>query len=327
MSIPEQIPSLSRTSITFNFFELKFGPYKNAELQTTKDILIAVATYLNQQQQEGKGFLTDRHEKRDGSSARPLFVTQIARNPAERRIKVSMALLRKGKIPKIKPADSFALIPLETGKGEIAEETHFYIDYSSPTTVMCIEYNHDGPRMSDIEYYFRIVANDKLKLARSTNIDTFMDMSVDKALKEFRNVLNMQIKINPPKLSKLDSVLHGQYFSGVSNLKQYVDPSFVKLELLFESSDRKYGSKEVNKKGNGMFKSLLEAFKASPANMDVFDNFVVRYETENGADDVFNLLKGKKEIVKEIEPAKLSSNRAVYELISDDFDKFMETFK
>ena len=319
--------SKNLTPVKFNFFELKFAPFKDSTEQTTKDILIEVAKYLNQQQQQGKGFLTDRHEKRGKETARPLFVTQISTSWPEKRVKVSMALLRTGKIPKLKPADSYVLMELEKGKGEIAEETHFYIDFSTPTVVMCVEFNHDGPRMPDIEYYFRIVAHDKLTMAKSTTVDTFMDMSVDKALAEFKNVLNIQIKIQPQKLSKLDTTLHGQYYSGVSNLKQYVDPSFVKLELLFESSDKKYGSAEINKKGNTMFKRMLESFNADPVNMDVFDNFVVRYEKDNGAEDVFNLLKGKKEIVKSIDRANLSSNRAVYELISADFDKFMETFK
>lgn len=313
--------------IKFNFFELKFTPFKNSSEQTTKDILLAVAKYLNLQQQAGKGFLTDRHEKRGKETGRPLFVTQISTSWPDRRVKVSMALLRTGKIPKLKPADSYVLMPLEKGKGEIAEETHFYIDFGTPTVVMCMEFNHDGPRMSDIEYYFRIVAHDKLNMAKSTTIDTFMDMSVDKALAEFKNVLNIQLKIQPQKLSKLDTILHGQYYSGVSNLKQYVDPSFVKLELLFESSEKKYASKEINKKGNTMFKKTLEFFNANPVNMDVFDNFVVRYEKEDGAEDIFNLLKGKKEIVKNIDPSNLSSNRAVYDLIKSDFNIFMETLK
>lgn len=313
--------------VKFNFFELKFVPFKNSVTQTTKDILLEVAKYLNLQQQAGQGFLTDRHENRGKDNSRPLFVTQISTSWPDKRVKVSMALLRTGKIPKLKPADSFVLMPLEKGKGEIAEETHFYIDFSTPTVVMCIEFNHDGPRMPDIEYYFRIVAHDKLQMAKSTTVDTFMDVSVEKALAEFKNVLNIQVKIQPQKLSKLDTTLHGQYYSGVSNLKQYVDPSFVKLELLFESSDKKYGSAQINKKGNTMFKKMLDAFNSDPVNMDVFENFVVRYEKEDGGEAVFNLLKGKKEIVKYIDPSKLSSNRAVYELISTDFDIFMQTFK
>ncbi len=323
MRIQEVETQQKLTPIKFNFFELKFTPFKGSAEQTTKDILLEVAKYLNLQQQAGQGFLT---ENRGKETARPLFITQISTSWKEKRVKASIALLRTGKIPKLKPADSYVLMALEKGKGEIAEETHFFIDFSTPTVVMCIEFNNDGPRMSDIEYYLRIVAHDKLDMAKSTNVDTFMEMSVDKALAEFKNVVNIQVKIQPEKLAKLDPTLHGQYYSGVSNLKQYVDPSFVKLELLFESSDKKYRSKEINKKGNTMFKRMLESFNADSVNMDVFDNFVVRYEKEDGKEDIFNLLKGKKEVVKLIDPAKLSSNRAVYESISGDIDLFMEPF-
>lgn len=315
------------TPVKFNFFELKYTPFKNSPQQTTKDILHDVITFLTQSQLAGSGILIDRHEDRKKDIARPLFVTQVSTDWKEKRIKVSMALLRKGRIPKLKPAETWTLVPLEKGRGEIAEETHLFIDFNTPTIIMCVEFNHNGPRMSDIEYYFRIVANDKLRLAKATEITMYMDISVDKALAEFKNILNMKVKVQPQKLSQLDTAIQGQYFTSISNLSQQVNPNFVKLEMLFESADKDYESSQINKKGNTMFKRILDAFKANPVNMDVFENFVVKYETEDGKEDTFNLMKGKKEITVLIDPAVASTNRAWYELIKDDFDNFMQPFK
>ena len=78
----------------------------------------------------------------------------------------SIALLRSGRTPKIKPIDEFRLLPIKT-IGDIAEETHFYIDYSRNYAVVCIEYNHNGPRMKDVEYYLRNVARNVLKLSEN----------------------------------------------------------------------------------------------------------------------------------------------------------------
>jgi len=315
------------TPVKFNFFELKYTPFKNSPQQTTKDIIHDVITFLTQSQLAGSGILIDRHEDRKKNTARPLFVTQVSTDWKEKRIKVSMALLRTGRMPKLKPAETWILVPLEKGRGEIAEETHFFIDYNTPSIIICAEFNNNGPRMSDIEYYLRIVANDKLRLARATEITMFMDISVDKALAEFKNILNMKVKVQPQKLPQLDMAIQGQYFTSISNLNQQVNPSYVKLEMLFESSDKDYASSQINKKGNTMFKRILDAFKANPVNMDVFENFVVKYETEDGKEDTFNLMKGKKEITVFVDPTVTTTNRAWYELIKDDFDNFMQSFK
>lgn len=315
------------TPVKFNFFELKYTPFKNSIQQTTRDIIHAVITFLSQSQQAGSGILIDRHEDRIKDTARQLFVTHVSTDWKEKRMKVSMALLRTGRLPKLKPAETWTLVPLEKGRGEIAEETHFFIDFNNLSIIICAEYNHNGPRISDIEYYLRIVAKDKLRLAKATEITMFMDTSIDKALAEFKNILNMKVKVQPQKLSQLDTVIQGQYFTAISNLSQQVNPNFVKLEMLFESADKDYESSQINKKGNTMFKKILNAFKANPVNMDVFENFVVKYETENGLEDTFNLMKGKKEITVFADPVVTTTNRAWYELIKDDFNNFMQSLK
>ena len=59
----------------------------------------------------------------------------------ERRIRCSIALLRPGRKPKLKPVDEYKLVSLST-IGIVAEETHFFIDFSKDKTVICLEYNH-----------------------------------------------------------------------------------------------------------------------------------------------------------------------------------------
>lgn len=312
--------------IKFHFYRLKFTPYNNTKNETTHTILHQVITFLSQEQQAGRGILIDKHEDRGKESARPLFITNAVFMFKEKRIRLSMALLRTGKIPLLKPADKFLLVPFDTSKGEIAEQTHFFIDYNTDSVVLCIEFNNNGPRLSDIEYYFRIVARDKLKLAKATEMEMYMDTSIDKTLADLKNVLNIDVKVQPQKLSKLDPLLVGQYFTGISNLGQHVRPKYVKLEVMFQTPGRQYVSSEINKEGNKMFKEILNAFKTKPINMDAFEHFVVRYEDKDGIEEVFNLLKGKKELLKYID-GKISSTREWYQLIESDFNEFIETLK
>lgn len=312
--------------VRFHFYRLKFTPYTHAKNESSHTILHQVVTFLSQQQQAGSGILIDKHEDRGKESARPLFVTNAVFMFKEKRIRFSMALLRTGRIPLLKPADKFLLVPLDTSKGEIAEQTHFFIDYNTDSIVLCVEFNNNGPRISDIEYYFRVVARDKLNLARATEIELYMDTSIDKTLADFKNVLNMDVKVQPKKLVQLDPAIVGQYFTAISNLGQHVKPKYVKLEVMFQTPGRQYISSEINKEGNSMFTRILNAFKAKPTNMDAFEHFVVRYEDKDGKEEVFNLLKGKKEIVKLID-GKITSTRQWYELIEADFDEFIETLQ
>lgn len=309
--------------VRFHFYKLRFTPYTHAKNETSHTILHQVVTFLSQEQHAGKGILIDKHEDGGKGSTRPLFVTNAVFMFKEKRIRFSMALLRTGRIPMVKPADKFLLVPFDTSNGEIAEQTHFFIDYNTDSVVLCVEFNSNGPRLSDIEYYFRVVARDKLKLARATEIELYMDTSIDKTLADLKNVLNIDVKVQPQKLSQLDPAIVGQYFTAISNLGQHVKPTFVKLEVMFQTPGKQYTSSQINKDGNSMFTRILNAFKAKPTNMDAFEHFVVRYEDKVGKEEVFNLLKGKKEIIKYID-SKITTTRQWYKLIETDFDELIQ---
>src|SRR5687767_6558588 len=109
--------------IRFHFFKITFTPYKDVTSQKSHNILTNVVTYLSQEMLAGKGLLVDRHEGRKNQEQRPLFVTNIYFMMREKRVVGSLALLRKGRIPYLKPAEKFTLIPLDTSQGEIAEQT------------------------------------------------------------------------------------------------------------------------------------------------------------------------------------------------------------
>lgn len=180
--------------VRFHFYSLKFTPYKEREGDAdTKSILIDIMTYITNEKQNGRGHLIDKNQNRQLEGSREIFMTSAVIMHRERRIRCSMALLRKGKKPMLKPADKFKLVPLDN-VGTIAEETHFFIDFSKGAGVICIEFNNYGPRISDIEYYLRNVARDTLKVSKITEVNLFMDSSIDQTLADFKNVLNLEIK-------------------------------------------------------------------------------------------------------------------------------------
>ncbi|MDG1824524.1 MAG: hypothetical protein P8H45_06505 [Flavobacteriaceae bacterium] len=313
------------TPIRFHFYSLKFTPYKDKEREySSNTILKDIITYITVQKRDGKGHLIDRHHNRPQGERRELFMTSAIFMHRERRIRCSMALLRAGKKPKIKPVDKFKLIPIST-LGTPAEETHFFIDFSRDHAVICLEYNYHGPRISDIEYYLRNVARDTLKLSKTTDVNLYMDTSIDDTLADFKNVLNMDIKINPSSFTQMDNRLVGSYFTHLNNIGNFLKPKFLKLEAMFQTPGRSIESSEINKEANNMFTDLLQTFRGRPFNIDCFDSFVVKYEDKEGQEEVFNLLKGKKEVIIEIDLNTITKRRQWYELIEKEFDEFINS--
>lgn len=312
--------------IKFHFYSLRFTPYSHlAQEHNSDSILKDVVTYLMNELHGGKGHLIDRNRNRPNEMPRELFVTNAVFMAKERRIRCSIALLRSGRIPKIKPVDEYKLVPI-TSLGSIAEETHFYIDYSRNYGVVCIEYNYHGPRISDVEYYLRNVARDVLKLSKTTEVTLYMSNTIDKTLANLKNVLNLDIKLQPRKLAQMDTDLVGKYFTGINSIGNSLKPKFIKLEAMFQSPGKVVESNELNKEANSMVMELIRKFKTRPFNIECFENFVVRYEDKEGNQEFFDLLNGKVELIKEVEMSTLSTKRKWYELIEKDFDDFMINF-
>lgn len=312
----------NQAEVVFQYFSLKFTPLKLYDTEfNSNDIMKNVVNYIsNKYVNEKEGHVIDRHEDRTNSS-RVLFMNRVVFMHRERRIRCSMALLRNGREPLIKPREQFKLVPIDS-LGSVAEETHFFIDYSKDVAVVCCEYNYFGPRLSDIEYYFRNVANKVLKQSRATEVNIFMDISIDKALENLKNVLNMDIKVQPKNLPQLDADIQGKYFTGMLNIANILKPKFIKIETSFQTTGKGITSRELNKDANKMVTFMLEKFRGRSFNIDAFDAFVVKYEDKEGNEEIFNLLKSKRQFAVNVDLKKIKS-REFYSLVEEDFDEFM----
>lgn len=314
-----------QSEIRYQFFTLKFTPLKDINLNS-KDIAFNIITYIsNKLLKDNQGHLIDRHETRQGSR-RELFMNRAVIMHMDKRIRCSMALLRNGKVPLIKPKEEYKLIPISDAvKGSIAEETHFFIDYSKNAVIICCEYNHHGPRISDIEYYFRNVAHKVLKESKATEVTAYLDAPIEETLAKLKNVLNIDIKIAPQDLNKLSQDVHNKYFSGMRNLSNLLNPKFLRIEAYFQSPGGSIQSKALNTSANNMIKDLLNKIKGNNLDIDAFKSFMFKYEDNDGNDELFNLLSGKREIVLNVDVKKITAAKEWYNLVKPEFDEFIES--
>jgi hypothetical protein len=319
------VSSSNNHTIKFYLHTIKFTPFSNIQ-DNSNDILIKLITFLNKERLENKAYLVDKNKNRQESDKRELFMNVAYRIPKTKKIRCSIALLRAGKNLMVKPLDTYELVPFNKASGSIAEVTNFFIDYSRSPAVMCVEYNHNGPRLSDIEYYFRNIAHDVLRLSKATTTTTFMDVPIDKTIEELHNVLNFEIKLKPQNIPQMDDDIKG-YITEFANLGQKLKPNFIRIEAMFQTPGAKVKSVELNKGANTMMTALLDKFRKKPYHIDHFEEFELKYVNKEGEDATFNLMKGKKEISAEIEPDAHLTSKEWFEKIESDFDEFMKRFE
>jgi len=133
----------------------------------------------------------------------------------------------------------------------------------------------------------------------------------------------MEIKVQPKNLRLLDTDLIGSYFSGMNNIGNTLKPKYIRLEAMYQTPGKGIDSKELNKDANKMVLDLLRRFKGRSFNIDAFEAFVVKYENKEGAEEMFNLLHGKKEIILNIDLKKVTRSKDWYDLIKDEFNLFI----
>ena len=151
-----------------------------------------------------------------------------------------------------------------------------------------------------------------------------MDSSIGDFLKNIKEVLHLDVKVQPKNLSELDAELKINYFNGLTTFGSLFKPEYMKLEAGFQVPGNAVKSQQINKSALRMVKDVASAIIARPENLDALDNFVVKYTDSHGEEAVFNLLKGKKEITIQVDFKKIKKKRDLYELVENDFDKFIQ---
>ena len=316
--------------VKFNFFDFWFKPYKDkTKPQSSKQIVKSCIDEINRiKLEEQSVILIDKHEGRTKDESRGLFITSAAYNHTERKYKCRIALIRDNKNPIFVNKEDFSIKPLESLKNHVmAETTNFYIDMSGDMPVVCCEFSNVGPRILDIEYYFRQIAFKQLAIATACRAKVHMKMPVKDVLDSITNVLKFEIKARPNRLAYLNNEVKDAFVANMTALANTVDPSAIKVEANF----RKRGKVQQtqNNKALSFVKRALKAINANNEIVEDFDDFTLEFERGDGSEGEFNLIHGKQEI--EIEcPYKTPGNydtKVMYELVKEKFDSYLEQLK
>jgi hypothetical protein len=313
------------TAVKYNFYNIEFKPYAHlTDKYTSQAILKESIQFLSNIKNQGKGYMADKNANRANTSPRKVFMISCTKIHQQRRYRCTMALIRKGRLPKLMNKETFELKSI-SNLGEIVELTNFFIDVETDKNIICLEQNHHGPGIGDIEHYFKKIARDEKQLAKQTKVDMYMKNSLQETQENLKNVLSFNIKMRSSNLDLVNKDFKNTYMTGFQYTKDIYKPVYLRMEAFFKRNGRATKERKENIKATSMFSSVLNLFKSDATQSDYFDKFVVEYEDSKGAEQTFNLLDEKEEVIKQIPENKDLKLKESYELIATDFTEFINT--
>lgn len=283
--------------IKFHIFELIFQPYKEQEgMMGSFSILKSCLKKINDDRLEKHRFIIiDRHETRDKAESRKLFISSAAYTHKDRMYKCKIGLLRD-KVPAFLDREKMTISSdIDLGNKELFETTNFYIDIEKTTnpTIIC-EYNSLGPKISDIEYYFRTLSSRKfLHISKACTARIHMEKSVEQVIESMQNVFRFRFKARSENLPSLFNNTQDSFISNMQILANAVDPKSVKVDLSFRDSGGKKLVTEKNYKMMATSKKILSAVLNNTRVMEDIEDFYLEYEDAEGDYNDFSLVRGK----------------------------------
>ncbi|MCE7057964.1 hypothetical protein LZF95_24985 [Algoriphagus sp. AGSA1] len=323
---------IDKTVIKFHLFDLVFTPY-NGNTKSSKSILVDCIQRINDERtQNGQAIVLDRHEGRKDELPRNLFVASAAYSHFEKKYKCRIALIRAGKIPTLVNKTNYSIAEFDKlDSHDIAEITNFYIDVNGKVPVVCCEFNSNGPRINDIEYYFRQISSHKmLRISKSCRAMIHMKMPINDVLDSISDVLKFEIKARPNRLNYLTAEVQGAFIGSMNMLANTIQPRSLRIDAFFRDRGKK--SKELHGKRNNkalvFVKKVLSAIQKDNKIADDIDDFMLEFERKDGTEDVFNLLKGKVEIEAEcsFKTAGNLNTKELFEKVSKEFGNYLEKY-
>ena len=288
-----------KTDIIFNIFNLTLKPFKGEEnIASSVKILKEFIDHINNERiLHGRAVVIDRNGGKNDSEKRELFITSIAFSHKDGFYKGRIALLRNNRTPLIYNKDNYSISPLsELGEASIAETTHFLIDTTGNYPVFLFEFNHHGPRISDIEYYVRQITSKVLRSSTACKVRIHMSTTIKDVLDNISDVLNFKIKANHKKLAFLNKEIGESFIGNMQALANTVNPVTMRIEAFFRSRNTKIESRFKNLAAVKFVKKLLEAANNNDCVLEDIEEFYLEFEREDGTEDAINLLKGKVEL-------------------------------
>jgi len=272
-------------SFEFNYASISLKPYSGNN-GTSSRLLKDIIQKLLEEDFPNDKRIIDRHENRTTTIKRKLVIISNTFEKKGIRCFGKIALI-KNKAPLIWGGkDIIEEIEKETNK-QFIEITNYSIHFNdnADPVIMC-EFNNEGPRLSDIEYYIRQIARE-FRLAKNIQTSIHLKTTYDQLDRDIQNIFGVTVKVNSAANNKFD------WLKALKNLNDDSGFKDVRLEFIYNRKKDINGKYARNIRGTDFARGLISWLRKDKYNIDYLDDLKMTYQ--NNDDDIIELdfLKNK----------------------------------
>jgi len=310
--------------IEFHYCDIKLDPYKGYENSTSLDLIKAIFNNLQADARTSKHHVIDRRAGQEGADKRRLVVIGVVNKPYRRYGKLALI---KNKAPYFM-SEEFDLdaIENETNK-DYVEVTNFYVDTSGKKPIMMVEFNSDGPRISDVEYYLRHIGK-TYNLSKYCTISLHVKGEIEEIARNLKNVFRIDLKVRAEK-SIYYKDIDDAYYSSIESLKKSYPYQDIRLDVGF-GYNKKIASDnyEPNISGLRLGRKLMDFLKKDTENIEHIEGLKMKVDMGDGP-ELIDFIKNKENSLLTIDLVSKDrpNQKDLRQKASAAFDEYIENTK
>jgi hypothetical protein len=207
---------------------------------------------------------------------------------------------------------------------QFIEVTNYMINFNTNADpIIMFEFNNEGPRLSDIEFYIRQIAKDNT-LAKSTETSIHLKVPYEQLDKELNNVFSVVVKVNAVNNNKAN------WLKTLKTLNDDAGYKDVRLELFFKRQKDEKGNYARNIRGTDYARGIIEWLRKDKKNIEYLDDLKMSYQS-NDDEDIIDLDFLKNKVISYLKIPIDSNNTytstVFRSIVGQEFDFYLEKGK
>lgn len=170
----------------------------------------------------------------------------------------------------------------------VLESTHFLIDCSKNELIMPFEYNHYGPKITDMAYYIQEMGN-RFNLKNHCTPVPIVEDNLGSFQKRIQRCSSFRVRVNKNDIQRIKKV-NNDLWKALNEADSFGQSQYVELYLKFD-----YRSLTSTSKVNDLTFDLIKDFQKNPSDLNYFQHLEIKAEdsANNNRLKLFDLLSDK----------------------------------
>lgn len=303
----------------FNFASFSLKPYSGNH-GTSSQILKQVILKLNESDFPSEKRIIDKHKNRKNTVSRKLVMISNSFSDSKGQRCFGKIALIKNKAPLLWGGKDIVEEIEKAQNKQFIDITNYTIHFSQTADpIIMFEFNSDGPRLSDIEYYIRQIAKE-FNIGKNINTSLHLNITYEELDKQISNIFAVTVKVVTGHNNKVN------WFKQLQKINEQTGYKDVRLEFSYNRIKDKVGAYKKNIIGLDFARGIIEWLKRDKNNIEYIEDLKMSYET-NDNQNIIDLDFKKNKVVSFLE-VPLHDNK-VYkqsdfkEIVGQEFNQYL----